>query len=44
VAAEECVYEKSVIERTMYIVADVLVHVHEDHTLQNWASANSSAS
>ena len=29
VAAEERVYEKGVIERTMYIVADVLVH--EDH-------------
>ena len=31
VAAEEGVYEKSVIERMMYIVAG-LVHVHEDHT------------
>ncbi len=31
VAAEERVYEKGVIERTMYIVADGLVHVHEDH-------------
>ena len=33
VAAEERVYEKGVIERTMYIVADGLVHVHEDHAL-----------
>ena len=32
VAAEERVYEKGVIGRTMYIVADGLVHVHEDHT------------
>ena len=33
VAAEERVYEKGVIGRTMYIVADGRVHVHdEDHT------------
>ncbi len=44
VAAEERVYEKGVIGRTMYIVADGFGTCTRTMPLQNWASANSSAS